>query len=352
MSYQHLPGSQLTLYAELLDQSIQTAASEAVAGALSGSFTSKEIKGRTYWYLQRSHGEKKHQTYLGPESPSLVSWIDQTKGKTAGIETDRKNLVRISRMLVSGGATAEPAFVLKALRLLSDSRVFQLGGVLIGTLAFRAYANLLGVRFSRSTLQTQDLDIAQDPSIGVALARETSAVNLENFIEASGLDLHPVPPLDRKRPSTSFKVRGRDLRIDFLTPMKGKETQQPVFLPAFKLSAQPLRHLGFLLQPVAQAVILGSDPVLVNLPDPARFALHKMWISSRRLPAFQTKAKKDILQAELLIEALLDERPDDLRSAWKSLPDARARTLVSAAGSKLDPELQERFNSLTITKAL
>lgn len=346
MSYHHLPGSQLTLYAELLDQSIQTAANEAVNGALSGSFISKGIKGRTYWYLQRSHGEKKHQTYLGPESPSLSRWIEQAKGKTAEVETDRKNLVRISRMLLSGGATGEPSSVLKALRLLSDSRVFQLGGVLIGTLAFRAYANLLGVRFEHSALQTQDLDIAQDPTIGVALARETSAVSLEGIMESSGLDLHPVPPLNPKRPSTSFKVRGRDLRIDFLTPMIGKETQQPVFLPAFKLSAQPLRHLGYLLEPVTQAVVLGSDPVLVNLPDPARFALHKLWTSTRRSPAFQSKAKKDILQAEQLIEVLLDERPEDLQTAWQSLPGEGTRKAVLRAAKKLKPNLQKQIRSV------
>jgi len=347
MKYKHLPESQLTLYAEILDQSIQAAAGEAADGALKGSFISKEIKGRTYWYLQRSHGEKKHQIYLGPNSPPLLGWIERAKGKTADIATDRKNLVRLSRMLVSGGATGEPASILKALRLLSDSRVFQLGGVLIGTLAFRAYANMLGVRFERSTLQTQDLDIAQDRTIGVALARETSAINLEDEIEASGLDLHPVPPLDPKRSSTSFKVRGRDLRIDFLTPMKGKETQEPVFLPAFKLSAQPLRHLDYLLNVVTQAVVLGSDSVLVNLPDPARFALHKLWTSTRRPTAFQTKAMKDALQAEQLIEVLLDERPDDLEQAWRSLPTKNIQNAVSKAAGKLDLELQERLRSVT-----
>ena len=346
MSYHHLPESQLTLYAELLDQSIQTAANEAINGALKGSFISKEIKGRTYWYLQRSHGEKKHQTYLGPESPSLSRWIEQAKGKAGEIEIDRKNLVRISRMLVSGGATSEPASVLKALRLLSDSRVFQLGGVLIGTLAFRAYANLLGVRFERSTLQTQDLDIAQEPTIGIALARETSAINLEDLIEASGMKLHPVPPLDPKRPSTSFKVRGRDLRIDFLTPMRGPESSEPVFLPAFRLSAQPLRHLEYLLEPVTQAVVLGNDPVLVNLPDPARFALHKLWTSTRRIPAFQTKAKKDIIQAEQLIEVLLEDRPNDLRDAWSALPRGKIRGTVSKVLSKLRAENQDRIRTI------
>ena len=346
MSYTHLPETHLTLYAELLDQSIQSAASEAVNGALKGSFISKEIKGHTYWYLQRSHGEKKYQVYLGPESPSLTRWIDRVKASTAEIVIDRRTMSRISKMLITGGATSEPAANVRALRLLSDSRVFQLGGVLIGTLAFRAYANVFGVRFERAALQTQDLDIAQDPAIGIALSRETSTVNLEALIEASGLDLHPVPPLNPKRPSTSFKIRGRDLRIDFLTPRRDRESQEPVFLPAFRLSAQPLRHLEYLLEPLTQAVILGNDPVLVNLPDPARFALHKLWTSSRRPAAFQTKARKDILQAEQLIEILLEDRPDDLADAWSALPADKIRETVSKSLSKLQTRNHDRIRSI------
>jgi hypothetical protein len=66
---------------------------------------------------------------------------------------------------------------------MSDSRVFHLGGVLVGTLAFRAYANALGVRSQRAALQTQDVDIAHDRQIGIALARETARVDLDRIIE-------------------------------------------------------------------------------------------------------------------------------------------------------------------------
>lgn len=346
MSYQRLPESQLTLYAELLDQSIQLAASEAVNGALKGSFISKEIKGNTYWYLQKSQGEKKHQIYLGSETPPLLEWIARAKSTSADLDIERTSLSQISKMLATGGATFEPATILKALRLLSDSRVFQLGGVLVGTLAFRSFANLLGVRFEKASLQTQDLDIAQDPAIGVALARESSAVELEDLISASGLDLHPVPPLNPKRPSTSFKVRGRDLRIDFLTPMQGKDSQEPVFLPAFKLSAQPLRHLNFLLEEVTQAVIFGNQAVLVNLPDPGRFAVHKLWLSTRRPTAFQVKAVKDILQAGQLIEVLLDDRPDDLSNAYQALPNTSARKAVLEVSKKLTPDIAEGLRAI------
>jgi hypothetical protein len=78
-------------------------------------------------------------------------------------------MVRLGRMLASGGAATEPAAVLKVLRMLSESRVFHLGGILVGILAFRAYANVFGVRFDKAALQTQDVDIAHDRAIGVAL---------------------------------------------------------------------------------------------------------------------------------------------------------------------------------------
>ena len=121
MTYQRLPESQLTLYAELLDQSIQLSETEAVSGVLKGSFISKKIKGRTYCYLQKSQGQKKHQIYLGPESPSLLDWIDRAKTSTATLEVDRRNLSNISKMLAAGGATTEPSPILRALLLLSDS---------------------------------------------------------------------------------------------------------------------------------------------------------------------------------------------------------------------------------------
>jgi hypothetical protein len=92
-----------------------------------------------------------------------------------------------------------------------------------------------------------------------------------------------------------------------------------------------------------QAVVLGSDVVLVNIPSPARFAFHKLWISSNRPPAFQAKAKKDRIQAEQLIEVLIEDRPNDLRDAWDSLPQ-KARNHVHPA--------MKGFRAETLNQAL
>lgn len=330
MAFERLPESHLTLYSELLDQMIPAESAAAAEGTLSGSFTSKRIKGNIYWYLQRSEGARQRQIYLGPDSAELQQWMERVAQTREISEPDRAARVRLGKMLASGGASIEPAAVLKVLRMLAESRVFHLGGVLIGTLAFRAYSNVLGVRFRKPSLQTQDVDIAHDPAIGVALAGNTSPVELEEIIKRSGLDLHPVPPLDRKQPSTSFKVRGRDLRVDFLTPMIGRESSEPAFLPAFGLSAKPLRFLEYLIRDPIPAVVMGTDVVLVNIPSPARFAIHKLWTSMQRPTAFQAKAAKDRIQAEQLVEVLIEDRPDDLRDAWNALTQKTRRAVLSA----------------------
>jgi hypothetical protein len=70
MAYVRLAESVHTLYAELLDQ-LRAADTEAILGGARGSFVSKEIRGRTYWYVQKSDGSTKRQIYLGRDSPAL-----------------------------------------------------------------------------------------------------------------------------------------------------------------------------------------------------------------------------------------------------------------------------------------
>ncbi|MDZ7828960.1 MAG: GSU2403 family nucleotidyltransferase fold protein [Halofilum sp. (in: g-proteobacteria)] len=55
----------------------------------------------------------------------------------------------------------------------------------------------------------------------------------------------------------------------------------------------------------------------VSIPDPARFAVHKLLISRERPSTEQAKGRKDLQQAALLLHVLLEERPSDVRHAWK-----------------------------------
>ncbi len=77
--------------------------------------------------------------------------------------------------------------------------------------------------------------------------------------------------------------------MDFLAPAQGGQRSKRVYLPAFGRSATPLRFLEFLVESPIQAVIVGSRPVMVNVPDPARFAIHKIYTATNRGVAFQNK---------------------------------------------------------------
>ena len=349
MAYQRLPESIQTLYAELLEQTIHAEAEAAATGAPHGTFVSKTIKGGIYWYLQRMEGDRKRQHYLGRESAALLDWMEKVRQARARSAADETQRAKLTSMLAAGGATRESAPVIKVLSLLAESGVFRMGGVLVGTQAFAAYGNMLGVRFEKASLRTQDVDIAQDRAIGIALSREAGTVNVERSLTGSGLGFFPVPELDPKQPSTSFKIRGRELRVDFLTPMIGRESEEPVFLPALGVAAHPLRFLDYLIEKPAQAVVIGGAGILVNVPDPARFAFHKLWISERRPVSEQTKAAKDRRQAGDLLEVLIEDRPIDLPMAWEAMVrSASATKTVQTAIGRLSPDLQGRLKRLVL----
>jgi hypothetical protein len=143
------------------------------------------------------------------------------------------------------------------------------------------------------------------------------------------MGLLPIPGLDPREPSTSFKLRRRELRVDFLTPARGKVRNRPVQVPGLGLAAWPLPFLDYLLADPVPAVVVAASPVLVRVPRPGRFALHKLWTAAKRPVHEATKATKDRRQAAALLEVLARDRPDDLIEARSALdPDPAARRLI------------------------
>lgn len=327
MPFQRLPESIQTLYAELLEQTIHAEAEAALLGAPQGSFVSKAIKGGTYWYLQRMEGDRKRQIYLGKESPSLLAWMEEVRQARAGSAVDEAQRARLVSMLAAGGAATDSPATSKVVQLLAESGVFRMGGVLVGTQAFVIYGNMLGVRFDQQNLRTQDVDLAQDRAIGIAFSEETAPVNVER-----------VPSINPRPPSTSFKVRGRELRVDFLIPLTGPESSDPVVLPLLGVSAHPLHFLDYLIESPARAVLVANSGILVNVPDPARFAFYEMFE--------QATTMRDRRQAGDLLAVLLEDRPGDVLVAWDALSrhPGPLQTVVQAI-RRLPSDVQERLAS-------
>lgn len=333
MNIRPRPESIGALYSELIDQCWRS-----LFDGHGISFVKKVIKGKTYWYLQRVIGKQKTQHYIGPDNQKTVDQIEKEKSFWEQAKPEIQTRRRLVSMLASGGAETPVHTEALVLKLLERSGVFLAGGVLVGSQAFKQYGNSLGVHLDQKALRTHDVDVAAPVTVSVGIHQ--GAVDLRQVLLESDLGFFEIPALNRRNPSTSYFIRGQQMRVDLLTPMIGKPDGKPVYLPWLKASAEPVRFLDFLMEDIQRAVVVALDGILVNIPNPSRFALHKLVISQRRNPGEENKARKDIRQAGQLLEVLLEMRPGDVElavaSAKKEKPKFQKQ--LSAGLNFLDPQ--------------
>lgn len=331
-AFTRLPLLAQTTYARLVDLLLTSEAGDLAAGT---TLVSKTIRGRRYWYAQRHEAGKKLQSYVGPETPEIAAVIERWRRGRAEADS-RAELVAMAR---AGGVHVVGAAEAAVLARLAP--VFRIGGVLVGSHAFAVLGNMLGVRWQDAIVRTDDVDIAHDHRIAVALARDGQPADLR---KALGDPLPRFSALSPTDPATSFRVRGTEIEVELLTPLVGKESTRPIQIGPLGVAATPLRFLDYLIEETQPAAVVGGSGVLVNVPRPGRFALHKLIVASRRslarAPAL-AKAPKDRAQAGALLSVLLSELPGEITIAWKAL-SRRGRAWVAAAAAslaRLEPDL-------------
>jgi hypothetical protein len=314
---EHLPLETQTLYAQLMETLLATEAQRSI-GRLNGCFTAKTVKGLSYLYFQYSDpGGILRQVYLGRKDAVLERVVERFLSEREASKPDTEHLQRLCAQLRAGGALLTDTASSRVLKALSDSGIFQMGAVLIGTHAFIVLGNLLGVKWTGSSLRTQDLDIATEASMSIGIPY--IGADLPDVLERLEMGFFPVPPFNPKHPSTSFKVRGKSLRVDLLTPQRRRMETGPTLMPSFKAAAQPLPFLDYLIEGFERGAIVDGGGILVNVPSPARFGLHKLLISGERVAAVHTKAEKDLLQAAQVLAVLVEERAGDVLVAWDEI---------------------------------
>ncbi len=157
---QRLPSEVGTLYAELVEQLTALEARRSF-GHAAGTFVTKKIKAQTYYYFQHTvPGGGLRQIYLGRQSVALDALAERFGEERSAVDEDRASVQRLCAELRAGGAATADAATGRVLGALADAAVFRLGGVLVGTHAFIALGNMLGVRWEHGLLRTDDIDIA------------------------------------------------------------------------------------------------------------------------------------------------------------------------------------------------
>ncbi|MCA8950262.1 MAG: nucleotidyltransferase domain-containing protein [Planctomycetes bacterium] len=221
-------------------------------------------------------------------------------------------------LLRAAGVASVSSGPARVIRALADAAIFAVGGVLVGSYAFQVLGNLLGVRWPDAAWRTQDVDIAGQ----VLLAVPPVATDVPKVLESLQMGFVPVPQLDPAHPSTSFRVRGKQLRVDLITP-GGNRDVAPIAIPRLRAAAAPLKYLSLVMRESQPALIFdGSTATLVVVPSPARFALHELLVSQTRSVVQQTKGGKDLHQAALILEVLHEDRREDIEHAARSFSES------------------------------
>jgi hypothetical protein len=122
-----------------------------------------------------------------------------------------------------------------------------------------------------------------------------------------------------EKTATFARKSDKTLKVDFLAPMVGGR-EEVYEHEQLGVNLQPLRFMEFILEDVTQAAALSSVGACVaTVPDPARFALHKVIVHVERRERSPEKAAKDLKQAAAVIEVIGADQMDRLERLWKNI---------------------------------
>jgi hypothetical protein len=308
------------LFAELE----QTAASQqdAFLGTPGTLAQRTNENGTRYWVHRYSDGVgRRKETYLGTiEEPGVAARVDALREKIAGTTT---TIARVRVLARSGFATVDRK-TYSTVASLHNHGLFRAGALLIGSHAFGALLNALGVR--AVAYRTEDVDIARREQLALS-----GVPPFLGMLRETGIEFFEVPALNRRGHSTSYAERGGGsrLKVDLLVP-SSDEGYRTIPVPELKAHAQGLPYLRYLLGSSQEVPLLSPHGVvMVRVPVPERFAVHKLIVSQLRAKT-TSKPAKDLRQAATLIEAIVDRFPGALEDAMDALPKSATRHIRRA----------------------
>lgn len=300
-------------YHDLVSLLLDDAASD-----LRGTPTLRPRGNRAYWYDRYRVGKDTNERYLGEDTPKLRERIEAhqllKQGRTERART-RARLVRLLRSERFLGLDAAAGSLVSGL---AKSGVFSTGGVLVGTVAFLLYEGELGLKLAADeTAMTSDIDLASFDNR--ADSDELVQVHIPEVLE--GFRFAPLPSLERNKAWRWGQSDGSSV-VEFLTP-SFRDDEGLRDLPQLGVSARALHHLEYLISDPLDAAAVYRDGILVKIPRPEKFAIHKLIVADRRLGGPDSlKARKDLMQAETVMSILAEDRPSDLLEAYE---DATSR---------------------------
>lgn len=200
--------------------------------------------------------------------------------------------------------------------------LFDAGAMLVGSHAYAVILNSLGIK--AVSYETEDIDIARRHQLALGKLPEGGLLAM---LKETGINFVPVPSMKRGEAPTSYTEAGRSrFHVDLLVP-SADNTFPTVAVAELNAHATGLPYLAYLLgQAQTGTLISRHGAVPVRVPDPARFAIHKLLVSRLRTHTV-IKSRKDVRQACVLLAMLGEHRTGEIEDACAELPRS-SRALV------------------------
>lgn len=309
----------MTLYADLL-QNLE------MGDSVAASIATKTIKNKKYAYATSRDGSARIEKYLGLADDPLVQARVEKYRHAAGRAKARRSTVSI---LKAARIPAPALFLGRILEVIANAGLFERGVTLVGTTAYQTYAGVLGYYLPTSTYATNDADIS--------VAEFVPGEHEEDFGEILKR-ADPTFAPDWKSDDTLPKAfrASNGFVVELLTKLgRGRTFLVPV--QSIGVAAVPLAFQEYPAEGAIEVAVLYGDGVMVRVPTPLRFAIHKLIVAQRRKAQESGKRQKDLRQAQELIDIFLeiDEHAlqDELDSArsrgksWKTAINASLRAI-------------------------
>lgn len=275
------------------------------------SLRTQEKGGHRYLTAHERHGSTRLYRHVGrADDPDAQARAARLKSEAQDAKRRRSLVAALRRAGVPGPLPNMG----KTLEVLANAGLFENGSiVLVGTAAYIGYAAALGFLFPTGLMSTQDIELSVIP---LALKGDQKADLLE-ILRRANPDFVPIW-LAPEAHSSPFKFKAPDgLLVETLTSLR-RQDESRVEITNLGASAEALPFQDYLIEEPERVVLLHGSGVPVLVPQPARFAVHKLIVAARRPVTEAGKRSKDLEQAATIREVLMNTHPD----AWTDALDA------------------------------
>lgn len=269
----------------------------------------KWVKSGGHEYLVRLTDSKGNGKSLGKRTAEneaiYQAFLD---GRSAAIERYKSLSSRLkeqSRLNKAVGLGRLPRAVADILIAL-DAKATSLDFRVVGTHALFAYEAMAGVFFSQELLASGDVDMLYDPRKKLSLvAAKLDGNGLLGLLKSVDKTFAPIK-------SGGFRaVNNHGFMVDLIVPEQDMRQHEPVSFASGDLVASEVPGLQWLCNaPAVQSTVIAESgmPLIVNVPDPRAFAIHKAWLSGRtdRDPV---KKQRDLAQSVMVLALLRQHLP-------------------------------------------